>query len=350
MGVVGNLSTQALSVYAAAAERKAEIATAKVTENLKALENAKGRGVLDRLSSTPVLSDATSTSEVNLANASEQDRVVAELRMRGDEVLDIVRVQRNGVLSLFGLDGMARTTTSMAATASYESTSVDTETAAVAPNAAAPSASGEVGDGALIEVEIEVAPAPAQKIAIVVADPPLQPSHTFDFEWANGDAAPDFSGDFQLGGGMTFTAEGQYDDLSAGSWQRLFDFGNGAWADNVVLSQSGSSNDMAFQIINNGTVHQVVAENSIVEGEKAIWTARVDDDGTMSIFKNGEMLVSGAGQTIGAVARASNHVGSSNFSSDANLQGTVYGIGINDAVLTDAEIAAISDNGNPWQV
>lgn len=189
-----------------------------------------------------------------------------------------------------------------------------------------------------------------QVAALIAQGDPWLPSYSFEKQWLAGEADPSFTGANQIGGAMTITASAQFDDLGGGAWQRIFDFGEGQYNGNIILGQhGGSQTDLVFQIMDGGAVYQVVAANALVEGERAVWTARVEADGTMAIFKNGDLLVSGAGFTPVAMDRSSGYVGHSNWSSDTPLIGSVYGIGIDDEALTDEMIKDLAQAGDPWQ-
>lgn len=122
------------------------------------------------------------------------------------------------------------------------------------------------------------------------------------------------------------TATVRFDDLEGGNWQRVFDFGNGPGADNILLSQQGSSNDMTFHVYDGGRQVTLTAQEAIVEGETATWTASIDETGMMSIAKNGEVIAEGPGIVPSDVARDSLLVGRSNWSSDTPLIGEVLAI------------------------
>jgi hypothetical protein len=49
------------------------------------------------------------------------------------------------------------------------------------------------------------------------------------------------------------------------SWQRVYDIGNGAGAENVFLGQIGTSSDMQFMILNGTNSANIVAKGAIVD-------------------------------------------------------------------------------------
>ncbi|KQQ26433.1 hemolysin [Methylobacterium sp. Leaf123] len=126
-----------------------------------------------------------------------------------------------------------------------------------------------------------------------------------------------------IDGAFTASVKARFDDLDAGAWQRVYDFGNGANSDNVFLGQIGTSSDMHFTIINGDESGTIVAANAIVEGEEATWTTAVDEAGWMRLFKDGTMVAEGQGVVPKDIDRANEFVGKSNWSGDTPLVGTV---------------------------
>jgi hypothetical protein len=148
---------------------------------------------------------------------------------------------------------------------------------------------------------------------------------------------------YEIDGAFVATATARFDDLDAGPYQRIFDFGNGAAADNIWLGQVWTSNDMAFAIRNGATEHWVVAKGVIVEGEQATWTASVDAAGMMAIFKNGALVAQGKGAVPADVARLEEHIGSSSWSHDKPLVGAVSDLYVhNGAPLGDIDGAFVA--------
>ncbi|CAO4168580.1 hemolysin [Methylorubrum aminovorans] len=124
-------------------------------------------------------------------------------------------------------------------------------------------------------------------------------------------------------GAFTARATVRFEDLDAGAWQRVYDFGNGAGADNVFLGQIGRSSDMQFTIVNGSKSANVVAKGAIVEGQEATWTTSVNETGWMRLFKDGVLLAEGQGIVPKDIARANEFVGKSNWAVDKPLVGEV---------------------------
>ncbi len=131
------------------------------------------------------------------------------------------------------------------------------------------------------------------------------------------ESLPDIDGPFSA------TARVRFDDLKGGSYQRVFDAGNGPWSNNVHMGQVGSTNDMAFWIFRDGAEYMITAKNSIEQGVEAKWTASVDERGWMRLFKNDVEVAHGPGVVPKDIDRAIELIGKSNWSWDTPLKGTV---------------------------
>ncbi|UOM33741.1 LamG domain-containing protein [Acuticoccus sp. I52.16.1] len=311
-----SLSMQAAYMFKLANERNAAMAAASAGEAAAGATSA----------ATAQLDLMLGDSDAALAAVHEAQTFAfetAELYERGELVLRAVRAQQRGVLRLFGLALPFDDSVS-----DYVRTTEVEDSGGATASPALPS----TGDGSLVDVVTDLVPD-----ALVA--------------WAAGDAAPDFTGANQLGGPLTFTASARFDDLSAGGWQRIFDFGNGPFADNILVTQEGTSNNLVFHIHQGGSQYEVRADNAIVEGERAVWTARVDESGAMSIFKDGRLLAASlglAGAQVASVDRSSNLIGESNWAGDTDLVGAVYGLEVHGEALSNDEIEAMLANGDPW--
>ena len=130
--------------------------------------------------------------------------------------------------------------------------------------------------------------------------------------------------------GFSFYAEAtaQFDNLSGGFWQRIFDFGNGPGQQNILLTQVGNSDSIRFEVYNATGLGSVSVEvpNQIIPGEVATWRAQVSDAGQMQLFKNDVLIGERAGVVVPDVPRSNLLVASSNWSGDTPLIGAVTAI------------------------
>ncbi|MEL6640067.1 MAG: SdrD B-like domain-containing protein [Pseudomonadota bacterium] len=129
--------------------------------------------------------------------------------------------------------------------------------------------------------------------------------------------------DDDIDGAFEITVEARFDDVEGGSYQRVFDFGNGPAQDNIILGQINSTRDMFFSVFVAGTQYRIIAPNAIDEGVIAKWTANVDASGYMRLWKDDVLVAEGQGAVPADVDRQSKLVGESNWSADDRLEGVV---------------------------
>lgn len=128
---------------------------------------------------------------------------------------------------------------------------------------------------------------------------------------------------YEISGPFSLSVKARFDHLGVGGWQRIYDFGNGADADNIVLTQREQTNDIEFVIYRRGIRKGLRANDAIVEGENATWTTSVDANGTMRIYKNGKLLEEGPGHVPRDITRTKPLFGKSNWIGDHDLVGYV---------------------------
>ena len=141
----------------------------------------------------------------------------------------------------------------------------------------------------------------------------------------------------------------RFEDLDGGFWQRVFDFGNGPAMDNILLGQAENSSTMRFEIIVDGAASTLDVEDAIVEGEIALFTASVDQNGKMTLRKNGKLIGAVQGVVPSAVDRINEFVGKSNWEADTPLLGEVYSLSFTDMAYPDQpteEKVTYPDYGN----
>lgn len=126
------------------------------------------------------------------------------------------------------------------------------------------------------------------------------------------------SGNYFTGG--AFTVESWVYLESVKNWSRLFDFGNGSSANNVIGGLSSGTTGRPFLTIYNGasgnTSTQITATESIPLNT---WThlAFVFDGTTGYVYMNGEEKARGTMTAPNNVSRANNYIGRSNWASDS---------------------------------
>ena len=122
----------------------------------------------------------------------------------------------------------------------------------------------------------------------------------------------------------TFTVEAWVYVRSYKNWSRLFDFGNGAANDNVILAlTAGESGNLVFSIYNGGSPSQY---NSSVQLTLNQWThiACVLNGSIGTIYMNGiKILEEFFANTPKNILRQYNYIGKSNWGGDANSNFTL---------------------------
>ena len=137
-----------------------------------------------------------------------------------------------------------------------------------------------------------------------------------------------------------FSAELWADPTSVGSYQRFFDFGNGSYADNIVLFRNGTSNDLAFTVFQGGSEgNVVVASNAIVLNQWQYFAVTMDAKGNVTLYKNGAVIATGTTYVPRpGIVRVDNYLGKSNFG-NALYAGSLDQAAIYAAPLSAAQIA-----------
>ena len=158
------------------------------------------------------------------------------------------------------------------------------------------------------------------------------------FEMNGTSGAGEISG-ITTGGVMSISTWVKFDSLDQ-NWSRVFDFGNGAGNNNILLGHVGTGSTLGFEVVNNpgtttnGKLH---ISNFFTAGEWVHVTATIDATGLMSIYKNGELAGSNQGVVPDESVRTHNYIGKSNWN-DGALDGSIDEFIIYNKALTAEEI------------
>ena len=136
---------------------------------------------------------------------------------------------------------------------------------------------------------------------------------------------------------MTLSAWVRYESFDQ-NWSRIFDFGNGQADNNIILGHKQNTSTLAFHIydgVGSPGDAELEVENFFVLDEWVHVTATVDTDGTLSIYKNGDLAAQGPGVVPQEMVRSGNYIGKSHWSGDGYLEGS-----IDDVVLINGALAA----------
>ena len=121
----------------------------------------------------------------------------------------------------------------------------------------------------------------------------------------------------------------------------FFDFGNGSYADNIILYRVGTTNNLAFVVYQGGGQGAiVVANNAITLGQWQYFAVTMDSKGNVTLYKNGVAIATGTTFVPRTgIVRADNYLGKSNFG-DSLYAGSFDEAAIYAAPLPATQIAA----------
>ncbi|MBD2545212.1 LamG domain-containing protein [Planktothricoides raciborskii] len=123
------------------------------------------------------------------------------------------------------------------------------------------------------------------------------------------------------------------------SWSRIFDFGNGAGVENILLANKGTTNTLGFHVYR-GTASLGVEVANFLELQKWMHIAvTLEPSGSCKVYKNGQLIQSGTSQLPNSVNRTLNYIGRSNWP-DAYFDGQMAEFRLWNRVRTEAEIKA----------
>lgn len=142
----------------------------------------------------------------------------------------------------------------------------------------------------------------------------------------------------EVTGPFELTVTSRFDDLAGRSNQKIFDFGNGANADNIVLGQVENTANLSFEIFVGDSKRQLVADSVIDEKQVIDWKVSVDKNGLMKIYKNGTVVAEGQGQVPANVSRTQKMIGESNTAAYVKLKGMVRSLRITNGGVQDPEL------------
>ena len=137
-----------------------------------------------------------------------------------------------------------------------------------------------------------------------------------------------------------FTAEAWIYPTASGSWQRIFDFGNGIRDDNFALARYGDSADLQFFVYKGSAPVGSVTANKVLELNQ--WqhiAVTMSGQGDVVIYKNGVSAATGKVPLPNNIVRTSNFVGKSNWP-DALYQGYMDEVAFYSKALPADRIAA----------
>ncbi|MGI8683605.1 MAG: LamG-like jellyroll fold domain-containing protein [Acidimicrobiales bacterium] len=164
---------------------------------------------------------------------------------------------------------------------------------------------------------------------------------------ADGDTAATFNGvdgHVVLPPGMTdfsggLTMEAWVKPTGNGSYERIFDFGNGAGAENILLYRSSTSNDLGLYVHQYGVGTALIAPGALVANVWQHLAATISSSGQATIYRNGAVVTQGPVPVPQVVNRSNNYIGRSNWTGDAYFAGQIDEAAVYTSALGPARIA-----------
>ena len=146
---------------------------------------------------------------------------------------------------------------------------------------------------------------------------------------------------FNMTNGFSFIATFYF--TSSTQWQRLFDFGNGAPSDNILLAQSGTSTNFSFNVCS-GTTQNIITAGTITFGTYQTVAGVYDPsilNFKMYLYVNGTLVGSLAptSRISGTRTLTNCYIGRSNWAADYYANMSLTFLNMYNRVLTPDEIA-----------
>ena len=147
------------------------------------------------------------------------------------------------------------------------------------------------------------------------------------------------AGSFRIEGGMSFSAWVYKENL--GIYQRVFDFGNGADSQNLILSNRWKSSEVEWSVRRGANNQNLVVTNFWTLNEWQHVVGSVNESGIMKVYRNGELKGSKLGHIPTSTTRTSHLIGRSNRGSDDYFYGMMDDLRVYDRAITADEVISI---------
>lgn len=121
--------------------------------------------------------------------------------------------------------------------------------------------------------------------------------------------------------GITVEAWVWYDGFK--KWSRIIDFGNGAGVENILFANEGTSNNLSFYVFQGTTYQSITAQGVLETGKWMHLAATIDESGSATLYKNGEVIKTGSVNLPKTINRTQNCIARSNWSNDSYFQGKI---------------------------
>lgn len=120
---------------------------------------------------------------------------------------------------------------------------------------------------------------------------------------------------------------------------RIIDFGNGAVNNNIILNFDGTTGRLRLETYNGSNYTEVTSDSQIPTGEWIHVAGVNDGKGNASLYINGELVKSEAGQNIAQnISRSKNFIAQSNWSNEKYFNGDIAELRVWDTVRSHQQI------------
>jgi MSHA biogenesis protein MshQ len=129
------------------------------------------------------------------------------------------------------------------------------------------------------------------------------------------------------------------------SWERVFDFSNGAANDNIVMARNGTSNSLTFEIYNGGaSCGKTTSSNAIVPGRHH-YAVTLSPEKAVVLYRDGVVIGSGTSSCLPTnVTRSVNYIGRSPWGHDDYFERQIDEFKVFDSTLSSPNITDIYNN------
>ncbi|MCY4045266.1 MAG: VCBS domain-containing protein [Cellvibrionales bacterium] len=146
-------------------------------------------------------------------------------------------------------------------------------------------------------------------------------------------------GELQLSGALTIATTFTYHSYHG--WARIFDFGNGRYADNILMGTTSNGQIRVHIYQHSNDVKEVYANNAYTLGQPFHATMTVDESGHMKLYIDGELAAENPnGHVPRDILRTSNKIGESNWG-EHNTNGDMDDLVIIDRAIDAAEVQTL---------
>eukprot|EP01036_Dinobryon_divergens_P061773 gene61773-biopygen27032 len=158
-------------------------------------------------------------------------------------------------------------------------------------------------------------------------------------------------GNFTTGtAGLTFAT--WYKSDNSGDYARIFDFGNGQDADNILLYKEGNQDRFTLAVLNPGQPNPYFLPdvsykfNTGTAWKHVAWTLDPAGSGTLNFYINGVPVGSAAKLYPRSILRSNNYLGKSNWNNPHLLNGGLKDFRLYNRVLSAAEVSILFTSTN----